>query len=350
MVPGFCSRLAEGAHEQCLLSAEPGAGYFGIIAIHDTTLGPALGGTRLWRYGSTDDALHDALRLARGMTYKAALAGLRFGGGKSVIMAPPAGSCREALFLAHGRAVATLRGRYITAEDVGTMPADMAVVRRVTRWVTGLPDRTGDPGPITALGVFAGIRAALRHAHGTESLSDVRVAVQGLGNVGRWLCRYLADAGARLVVSDVDRHRVVSMVEAHGAEAVSPDEILATAVDVLSPCALGAVLDDRTIPRLRAGIVAGGANNQLAEDRHADVLQDRGVLYVPDFVINAGGLMTGAAELAGWTRERAQAQAEGIFDTTMAVLTQAATDGTTPQRAAVALAEARIRAHSSRGK
>lgn len=349
-MPGLCNHMAAAGHEQCLLSAEPTADYFGIIAIHDTTLGPALGGTRLWHYPTTDAAVHDALRLSQGMTYKAALAGLGFGGGKSVIIAPPPGTPREALFLAHGRAVATLGGRYVTAEDVGTTPADMATVRRVTRWVTGLPDRTGDPGPITAFGVFSGIRAALHHARGSESLAGVRVAVQGLGNVGRWLCRYLAEAGARLVVSDVNEDRVATVVRDVGATTVSPQEVLSVEADVLAPCALGAVLDDITVPQLRAGIVAGGANNQLAEDRHAETLRDRGVLYVPDFVINAGGLMTGAAELAGWTRSQAKAQAEGIFDTTLAVLARAVAEDTTPHRAAVALAETRIRAHSTRWK
>jgi leucine dehydrogenase len=342
--------LAEHDHEQLSAWSDPASGYRGLIAIHDTTLGPGMGGTRLWRYSSDRDALVDVLRLARGMTYKAAVAGLEVGGGKSVILAGAdgavgaVGAAREALFRAHGRHIASLHGRYITTEDVGTSPADMAFVRAETEHAVGLPSRSGDPSPVTAYGVFRGIQACLRHRDGSESLAGKRVAIQGVGHVGYHLARLLHGAGAALVAADVDPGRVRRVVDEFGARAAAPAEIAAVRADVFAPCALGAVIDDATLPRLGAGIVAGGANNQLAEARHGDALEARGVLYAPDYVINAGGLISVYAEWRGWPAERAHEMADGIGETVLRVLRLAREEGIPSHRAADRLAQQRIAA------
>ncbi len=251
-------------HEQLVFWSEPKFGYRGIIAIHDTTLGPALGGTRFWNYASDEEAIVDALRLARGMTYKAAVAGLHLGGGKAVIIGDNRVQDREMIFRAHGRAVESLGGRYITAEDVGTSPSDMDHVLAETKHVVGIDGRSGDPSPVTAYGVFVGIRAAVAHRTSSDDLSNTHVAVQGLGHVGSWLCRYLHEAGARLTVTDIDPERVDRIAREYGATAVEPDAIIGVEADVFAPCALGSVIDDDTLDAFRVGIIAGAANNQLA--------------------------------------------------------------------------------------
>lgn len=325
-------------HELVLMGEDDASGYRAIIAIHSTRLGPAVGGTRLWRYPSPDAALTDALRLARGMSCKSAVAGLPMGGGKAVIMAHDGIVSRERLFVAHGRFVETLGGRYITAEDVGTSFRDMAVVRRETRHVAGLRD----PSPVTAHGVLRALLAAARHRWGSEDLAARTIALQGCGNVGSALARALGKAGARLVVSDIDGERAERCAADTGASTVAPDAIVDVAADIFAPCALGGILNARTIPRLRCAIVVGAANNQLAEVADADRLAAQGIVYVPDYVANAGGVIDGARDICGWAEMRVSASVEAIYDTTREILERAAAEGITPAAAADRLAEARL--------
>ncbi|HYO63885.1 MAG TPA: Glu/Leu/Phe/Val dehydrogenase [Pyrinomonadaceae bacterium] len=330
-------------YESVALCREPGVGYRGIIALHNTTLGPAVGGTRLWNYASEAAALADALRLARGMTYKNALAGLPLGGGKSVIIADSRASDREALMRAHGRFVETFGGRYVTAEDVGTSPADMEVIRRETRHVAGLPDCSGDPSPVTARGVFRAVQASAKFRWGADDLAGRTVSLQGCGHVGYHLAKFLHESGARLVATDVDASRVARVVEECGAKAVDPDEIYDAEADIFAPCALGAVVSDETLPRLRVEIIVGAANNQLREARHGDALHSRGVLYAPDYVANAGGIINGCIELLGWTSERALAKVDEIYDTLLSIYESARAANVPPHRAADSVAERRLR-------
>lgn len=332
------------AHEQLVLCHEPSCGYFGIIAIHNTTLGPALGGTRFWNYASTEDAITDALRLSRGMSYKSAVAGLNLGGGKSVIVGDNKRQDREALFRAHGRFVESLKGRYITAEDVGTSPADMEYVRMETQSVAGLHGRSGDPSPVTAYGVYVGMKATAKVRWGSDSLAGKKVLVQGCGNVAHNLCEHLHQEGARLVVTDIDAAKVALVVKATGAEAVAPDAIFDIPADVYSPNALGATINDGTLKRLKVEIIAGGANNQLAEERHGDELERRGILYAPDYVINGGGVINVYGELMGWDLDRAKRKAAQIYDTLLSIFATAKTQKIPSYRAADHVAEARIRA------
>lgn len=275
------------------------AALHGFIAVHDTTLGPALGGCRMVPYASRKAALTDALRLSHGMTLKAALAGLDLGGGKAVLIGDPATDKTEALFRGLGEAVDRLGGEYVTGEDVGTSVRDMDWVAQGTEHVIGTSEHGGDPADMTALGVCEGIRAALRHRTGSDRLTGVRVAVQGLGHVGHALCRQLAAAGAGLVVADLDRERIAGVVDAFDADVVPPAQIHLAEADVFAPCALGGVLDQRTIPELRCAVVAGSANNQLAREAHGETLRRRGILFAPDYVINAGGLISVGLGLFG---------------------------------------------------
>jgi leucine dehydrogenase len=317
--------------------------YHGIVALHSSALGTALGGTRLWRYPSEAEALHDALRLSRGMTYKNAMAGLDAGGGKSVILAPERIADRAALFRAHARCVDLLGGAYITAEDVGTTPADMDVMAGETRHVAGTSAGIGDPSPHTARGVFRAIQGAVLHRHGSAELRGMCVALQGCGNVGRYLAAELAAAGAELVVSDVDSARARAVADRVGGTVVEPDAIFDVRADVFAPCALGGILDACTIPRLRAGVVAGGANNQLRDPEEDGArLAERGILYVPDYVANAGGVITGFAGLNGHPAEWAAERVEAIHDTVLQVLRRAEEAGLLPHRAADRTAEDRI--------
>jgi leucine dehydrogenase len=329
-------------HEQVVFCHEPSCGYLGIIAVHDTTLGPALGGTRFWQYRSGNEAVTDALRLARGMTYKAAAAGLNLGGGKAVIIGDNKRPDRELLFRAHGRFVETLNGRYITAEDVGTSPADMEFVRRETNHVAGLQGLSGDPSPVTGYGVYVGMKAAARKRWGKDSLAGRTVAVQGCGKVAYYLSLHLRADGAKLIVTDIDESKIRRVVEETGASAVKPDEIYDVAADIYAPCALGATINDDTIPRLKVQIIAGGANNQLAEDRHGRELEAKGILYAPDFVINAGGLINVYREIAGWTEERAKRKAQEIYDSLLRIFQIAEREKIPTFEAADRLAEERI--------
>ncbi len=334
--------LSSYAHEQLVISQDPGANYVGIVAIHDTTLGPALGGTRLWNYATLEDALVDALRLARGMTYKSAVAGLPLGGGKSVIIGDPARRDREGCFRAHGRYVDTLGGRYITAADVGTTSADMEFIHLETEHVAGLPGRSGDPSPVTGYGVYMAMKAAAQTRWGKDSLAGKRIAVQGAGKVAQALAQHLRKEGAMLLVSDIDAARLQRFVAEFGAAAVAPEAIYDAAVDVYAPCALGATLNDQTIPRLKAEIVCGGANNQLAEPRHAAAVEERGIFYTPDYVANGGGVINICREIEGWSEERALEKAAGIFDTVRRVVEVAQREKVTTAAAADHLAEERL--------
>jgi len=329
-------------HEQLVFWSEPRLGYRGIIAIHDTTLGPALGGTRFWSYSNDEEAVRDVLRLARGMTYKAAITGLNLGGGKAVILGDNRTRDREMIFRAHGRAVESLGGRYITAEDVGTSVDDMEFVRMETESVAGVHGRSGDPSPVTAFGIYRGIKASALAKWGSDALADRHVTVQGLGNVGSHLCALLVGEGARLTVTDIDPVRVQRVVDAHGAGKVAPDEIYGVEADIFAPCALGAIINDDTLPLLRVAVVAGGANNQLAADRHAEGLQARGILYAPDYVINAGGLVNVFGEREGWEQDRSLRKAGEIYDTVLRIFERADADGVPPSVAADRLAEQRL--------
>ena len=339
--------IAGMGHEQVVLCHDPSANYRGIIAIHSTILGPALGGTRFWNYASDEEAIVDALRLARGMTYKNAVAGLNLGGGKSVIIGDNRTKDRELIFRAHGRFCETLGGRYITAEDVGTSTADMDYVHMETKNVSGLAGRSGDPSPVTAHGVFRAIQASAKERWGTDDVSGKTVSVQGCGHVGFFLAKELHEAGAKLVVTDIDAERVKSVVSEFGATAVKPDEIYGVKADVFAPCALGAIINDKTIPQLKVEIVAGAANNQLLEVKHGVALEKKGILYAPDYVANAGGVINVYSEIAGWTSARAFRKADEIYDTVLKVFSIAKADKVPSYQAADRLAEQRIRAVGS---
>ncbi|HYW06729.1 MAG TPA: Glu/Leu/Phe/Val dehydrogenase [Longimicrobium sp.] len=336
------SLIAEHEHEQVVFCSEPSCGYKGIIAIHNTVLGPALGGTRFWNYASDAEGIIDALRLSRGMTYKAAVTGLNLGGGKSVILGDPKTTRREEIFRAHGRFVETLKGRYITAEDVGTSVDDMEFVAMETEHVTGRQGTSGDPSPVTAYGVYRGIKAAAQAKYGSDDLSAKTVAVQGLGHVGYYLCQNLASEGARLVVTDIDAERVQRIVQEFGARAVGTDEIYGVEADVYAPSALGATINDDTIPLLKVDIVAGAANNVLGDSHHGDELHRRGILYAPDYVINAGGLINVFGELNGWSAERSMRKAGDIYTTLLQIFDLAESDGVPSYVAADRIAERRI--------
>lgn len=325
----FSSPASDG-HERVVFAQDRESGLRAIIAIHDTRCGPAVGGCRYWPYASTDEALTDVLRLSRGMTLKSVMAGLGLGGGKSVILADPAVAKGPALLHAFGRAVEGLGGLYYAAEDVGTSPADMDLIGEATRYVLGRScGGGGDPSPVTARGVWLGIRMAVRRHLGRSNLEGVRVAIQGLGHVGFELARLLRDDGARLLVADLDSLRVERAVVELGAEVTGCEAILAAEVDVLAPCALGGVINDRTLSDLRCAIVAGAANNQLLEPRHGRALHHRGILYAPDYVINAGGIINIAEELepGGYDRDRALERVRGIASTLDELFARAGREG-----------------------
>jgi leucine dehydrogenase len=337
-------QMAVYRHEQVSYWYDPVSGYRGIIAIHNTALGPALGGTRFWHYVSDAEALNDVLRLARGMTYKAAVAGLNLGGGKSVIIGDPSvnGKGRERVFREHGRHVESFAGRYVTAEDVNTSPQDMEWVLEGTSHVVGLAGRSGDPSPVTAWGTFRATQACARFHWGSESVEGKTIAVQGVGHVGYHVCKLFHEHGAQLVVSDVDKEKVQRVVTEFGARAVASEAIYGVKADVFSPCALGAVINDDTIRALRVAVVCGAANNQLAEERHGDKLEKRGIVYAPDYVTNAGGLINVNAEIEGWSLERSHKKAGEIYDTVLRVLEIARDQGIPSYRAADRLAEERV--------
>jgi valine dehydrogenase (NAD+) len=334
-------------HEQVVFCNDPASGLRAIIAIHSTALGPALGGTRFYPYGSTAAAVRDVLNLARGMSYKNALAGLDLGGGKAVIIGDPAKVKTEALLRAYGRFVQSLNGRYITACDVGTYSSDMDLVARDCSFVTGRSvahGGAGDSSVLTAYGVFQGMRASAEAVWGTPTLSGRTVGIAGVGKVGRHLVKHLVDDGARVVVTDVNSGAVETMVNAYGVTAVGDADALVRAdIDVYAPCALGGALTDEVVDVLTATIVCGAANNQLEHPGVEKTLADRGILYAPDFCVNSGGVIQVADELEGFDFGRAEERARGIFETTKAVFTLAETESVTPAEAADRLAERRMR-------
>jgi leucine dehydrogenase len=343
-------KLAEFRYEQLVFCHDKATGLRAIIAVHDTTLGPALGGCRMYPYPSEEEAIVDVLRLARGMTYKAAASGLNLGGGKSVIIGDPRTGKSEALFRSFGRYIETLGGRYIVAEDVGTSTEDANFIRVETGHVVGVDvtrGGSGDPSPFTALGVLQGMRACVDEVFGTTSLEGRTVAVQGVGHVGYHLCHLLHEAGAHLIVTDVDAAALGRAVREFGAKAVEPDEILTLPCDVYAPCALGATVNDASVPKLRCRIIAGSANNVLLESHHGEALAERGILYAPDYVINAGGLINVADELEGYNERRATKRVMRIEERIRSIIAISKRDGVATNVAADTLALERIAAIGS---
>jgi leucine dehydrogenase len=333
-------------YEQVVFCSDDHSGLRAIIAIHSTALGPALGGTRFYPYRSEEEALVDVLRLAKGMTYKAAAAGLDLGGGKAVIIGDPKRIKTEELLRAYGRFVETLSGRYITAEDVGTQLEDMDIVRRESRWVTGCSHTyggSGDPSPVTAWGVMHGMKACCLEAFGDASLAGRTVALQGVGKVGHALCGYLVEQGANVTIADVDLDNLGRAVADYGVETTPLDTIHEMEVDIFAPCALGGIINDDTISKLRCKIIAGSANNQLARDEHGEKLRDLGILYAPDFVVNSGGLINVEDELRGYDRDRAMKRVEGIYKQLQLIFTMAKERHLSTAAAAMEHAESRIR-------
>lgn len=331
--------------EQVVLCQDKNSGLKAIIAIHDTTLGPALGGSRMWTYASEEEAIEDALRLARGMTYKNAAAGLNLGGGKTVIIGDPKKDKNEEMFRAFGRYIEGLNGRYITAEDVGTTEYDMDLIHLETEYVAGISSgdgTSGNPSPVTAYGVYVGMKASAKEAFGSDSLKGKKVAVQGVGNVAYALCEYLHEEGAELYVTDINEEAIKRAVDNFGATAVGLDEIYGLDVDIYAPCALGATVNDDTIPQFKCKVIAGSANNQLKEDRHGDKLHEMGIVYAPDYVINSGGVINVADELIGYNRERAMKRVAGIYDTIEKIYEISKRDSIPSYQAADRLAEERI--------
>lgn len=344
---GTLQQMKSEGHENVAFFYDDKTGLKAIVAIHSSRLGPALGGCRVWPYESEAEALKDVLRLSKGMTYKNAAMGLPLGGGKAVIIASKEQKTPE-LFEAFGRAVATFGGRYVTAQDVGTSSDDLLAIRKGTEHVVGLPGAGGDPSPVTARGVLGGMKAALEHVYGTDSLEGRTVAVQGLGAVGMHLCRNLHAEGAKLVVTDIDEGRVRQAVQEFGAEATTTEGIYDVDCDVYAPCALGGTLNDDTIPRLKAAIVAGSANNQLGEDRHGDMLKERNIVYAPDFVINGGGVINVFNELVpgGYDQQRAFEQVDGIRAKVAEALDLAKEHGVNTNTAAVMMADRTLQAEA----
>jgi leucine dehydrogenase len=339
--------MAQMGHERVLICSNPEVGLKAIIAVHSTTLGPGLGGVRMWNYQSFDEAMHDVLRLSRGMTYKAAAAGLNLGGGKAVILGDSKKQKNEALFRAFGQYVDSLGGLYITAEDVGIDVEDCETILTETPWVTGVSEAhggSGDPSPVTAYGVLQGIKAAARRRFDDTSLSGRAVAIQGLGSVGMWLAKYLSEEGVKLFGCDIDEETTAEAASEHGVEIVPTEQIYDVDCDIFAPCALGAILNPDTIPRLKCSIVAGAANNQLDdEDRDGRDLAARNILYAPDFVINAGGLINVYNELTGpYNRDRALRMTRTIYLNLMRVFEIADEEGVSTAVAADRVAEERM--------
>ncbi len=335
-------------HEQVVFCYDKATGLKAIIAIHNTTLGSALGGTRMWMYKSEAEALNDVLRLSRGMTYKAAISGLKLGGGKAVIIGDSKKDKSEALFRKYGDFVNSLNGRYITAEDVGTSTADMVYVRETTKYVTGLPESMGgggDPSPVTAYGVYMGMKASAKEVWGVDSLAGKRIMVQGVGHVGEYLVKLLTREKAQIFITDINKDQLNVVANEYNAEIVPSDAVFDIDSDIYAPCALGATLNTDSINKLKSVIVAGSANNQLADEKlHSKMLADKGILYAPDFLINAGGLINVYSELNGYNRQKALDQAKQIYNTTLEIFQKAKAENITTVAAANKIAEERIAA------
>ena len=336
--------LPQKGYERVVKAEDPVSGLKALIAVHDTTLGPALGGLRMWPYRSWDEAIFDVLRLSRGMTYKSAVADTGLGGGKSVILGNPKTDKSEALFRAMGRFIDYLDGTYITAEDVGTAVDDMVNVRKETKWVTGLPcslGSSGDPSPYTSLGVFRGQKACLEEAFGSGDFRGKVVAIQGMGHVGTFLADLLHEAGAKMIVTDISPEKCKDVIAKYGAAFVPPDSIYDVPCDVFAPCALGAVINDETLKRLKTKIVAGGANNVLLREDHGDRLREAGILYAPDYVINAGGIINVSLEVepGGYDEARSRKKVENIYNALKSIFHISRERGISTNRASNHLAE-----------
>lgn len=345
MTLSILKEMESGDHEQVVFCQDKGAGLKAIIAIHDTTLGPALGGTRMWHYATEEEALRDVLRLSRGMTYKATAAGLNLGGGKAVIIGDPKKDKSEILFRAYGRFVNSLGGRYITAEDVGTDVNDMEYTFMETDYVVGIETShggSGNPAPFTALGVFQGMKVSLGRVFGSEEMKGKTVAVQGVGQVGSHLIRRLSAAGAKVLATDIDQEKVRKTREKLDFEMIGPEEIYQIPCDIFAPCALGGILNDKTVHQLKCRIITGSANNQLEKPEHAEILRERGILYAPDYVVNAGGLINVYLELEGYSRERAERMTRGIYYNLKKVLEIAEKKGISTEEAAGCMVEERL--------
>lgn len=339
----YFPKLLEGGYEGLHFFTDAKTGLRALVALHSTRLGPGLGGTRaLTTYATESDAVLDVMRLARGMTYKAALAGLPFGGGKAVIMLPRGQFDRVRLFEAFGRAVDTLGGRYITTEDSGTSPADLANARRFTKFAAGIEGASGDPSPVTAFGVARGIEAVAKHVFGRSDCQGLKVSVMGVGHVGLPLVKELHERGCKVYVADLNKAAVEAAVQRYGAVAMSDQELLRSDADIYAPCALGGAINDQTLPLLKVKAIAGAANNQLAEPRHGEELARRGIVYAPDYAINAGGLINVAQEVQGYDRDKAWSRAAKIKDTIDEILTRAKKTGERPEQIADRIVEERL--------
>ncbi len=338
--------MEEFGHEQIVYCSNKEAGLRAIIAVHNTTLGPALGGCRMWNYVNDEDALKDVLRLSRGMTYKAAVAGLNLGGGKAVIIGDSSTQKNELLFRTFGKFVDGLAGRYITAEDVGTSVKDMEYVRMESKYVTGISKSlggSGDPSPVTGYGVYVGMKACAKFKWGNDSLKGKKIAVQGAGHVAKYLCEHLNKEGAEIYITDIKDNKVNNVLETVKAEVVKPEEIYDVKMDIFSPNALGGIINDDTIKRLNAEIIAGGANNQLLDEKiHGPKLLEKDILYAPDYVINAGGLINVANELEGYHQERALNQAENIYEIIFRILETSKNENIPTYKASNKIAEERL--------
>jgi leucine dehydrogenase len=340
------NELEQREHEQVIICSDPDTGLKAIIAVHNTTLGPALGGTRMWNYESEEVAMRDVLRLSRGMTYKAAISGLNLGGGKAVIIGDPHTEKTEALFRSFGRFVDGLGGRYITAEDVGMTEREMEWIYSETKYVTGIPKAlggSGNPSPVTAYGVYMGAKACAKKAYGSDSLEGKSIALQGAGNVASFFAKHAAKEGAKLFITDIYEEKAKALAEEVGAEFVDPDSIYGLDADIFTPCALGGIINDDTINQFKFDIIAGGANNQLdEEDKHGQMLLDKGIIYAPDYVINAGGIINIASELEGYNEQRALQNAGNIYNTITDILNYSDEHNIPAHKASNALAEKRI--------
>ena len=339
-------QLSFDNHEQVVFCNDKDTGLKAIIGIHNTVLGPALGGTRMWQYNNEWEALNDALRLSRGMTFKAAITGLNLGGGKAVIIGDAKTQKTPELMKRFGEFVHSLSGKYITAEDVGMETADMDLVREVTPYVTGISESkggAGNPSPITAYGVFMGMKAAAKYKFGTDILEDKKVYVQGIGHVGEALVELLVNEGANVVIADINEERLQEVSKKYGTSIYRGSDIYSESMDIYAPCALGATVNDDTVYKIKAQVIAGAANNQLAtEDRHGLILQERGIVYAPDFLINAGGIINVYAELEGYDKQEIIRKTENIYNTTLEILSNAETNEVTTNHAALNIAKDRI--------
>jgi leucine dehydrogenase len=337
--------MSEYDHEQLLFCNDNATGLKAIIAVHNTTLGPALGGTRMWMYNNELEAINDVLRLSRGMTYKNSISGLNLGGGKAVIIGNSKTMKSEALFRRFGKFVNGLAGRYITAEDVGISPIDMTWVNMETDHVVGLPGKSGDPSPITALGTYMGMKACAKKQFGSDSLAGKKVAVQGVGHVGEYLVKHLREENAEVYISDIDEGTLKHVSETYGAKVVGLNEIYDIDMDIYAPCALGATVNDDTLSRLKCSIIAGSANNQLANEiKHGQAVLDKGIIYAPDYAINAGGVINVYAELTSNTSAWALQKAEGIYDTIYEIIKRSSDENIPAYAIANKVAEERIEA------